>query len=423
MRLGRNYKTIIIFIFFFHIASGFAQDTLNAASVEQKTYQLYLDKNWNELITYGNEAIEKGYDYFYLQLRVGIAYYEKKNYRIAEKHFLKALSFNSTDEFTKEHLYYSYLYAGKYDEARVFSRTFSKESAKNTGTYNASALSFFMMEGGIKKSDSTNYYDKHKKTNANYFDNAAYFQVGLGHYVNNRISLFHAFTYFNQTTFLGKTTQPQYYLMANIPVKKGWSVSPAIHWVHKNYTPDSSAQTVPPSGMGPPPRRRPSAATSTNYFVGSLTVKKSIARFDVTLGSTFSNIDSANQYIHSLSISYFPLGNNLFSFGSTYYLHTENNYSNLNSSVTAFISARPLKRISLTASYLYNQNSNVIESNGYLVNNCVDLTTARYSILANFSLGKHFDLYGIYQFENKQEAEQKFKYNYNVFLLGFKIIP
>ena len=87
MRLDRNYKIIIVFLFFFRAASGFAQDTLSAASVEQKTYQLYLDKNWNELITYGNKAIEKGYDYFYLQLRVGIAYYEKKNYRIAEIYF------------------------------------------------------------------------------------------------------------------------------------------------------------------------------------------------------------------------------------------------------------------------------------------------------------------------------------------------
>src|SRR5581483_35870 len=75
-----------------------SQDTLNSLIVEQKTLQLYNDKNWLELINYGNKALKKGYDYFYMQMRIGIAYYEKKNYCDAESHFKKALQFSTGDE-------------------------------------------------------------------------------------------------------------------------------------------------------------------------------------------------------------------------------------------------------------------------------------------------------------------------------------
>ena len=75
MQFSRNYKILIIVFFVLRISDGIAQDTINSAAVEQKSYQLYLDKNWSELIKYGNMAVDKGYDYFYLQMRIGIAFY------------------------------------------------------------------------------------------------------------------------------------------------------------------------------------------------------------------------------------------------------------------------------------------------------------------------------------------------------------
>lgn len=420
MHLVRIYKTIIFF-FLFHSISGIAQDTLNSATVEQRSYQLYLDKNWDELIKFGNNAVDKGYDYFYLQMRIGVAWFEKKNYRVAENHFKSALLYNSGDESAQEYLYYCYLYAEKQDEARVLSKTFSLSLAKKTGTDIASSLSFFMIEGGSKMSDSLNYYDKRKKANSNYFNPAIYFQVGFGHYIKNRVLLFHAVTYFNQDEFRGKTIQFQYYLKAGIPIKNNWSLSPSIHWINKNYTPN--ILQPPPQGMGPRPKPRQPSSTKTNYFVGSLEIKKCISRFDIALGTTFSTIDTANQYIHSLSVNYYPFGNNRLSLGGTCFLHTESNYSDLNSGTSLFLTVRPIKQLSITGSYLYNQSENIIETNGYVVNNSMDFTPSRYSVLANYSFGKHVSLYGLYQFENKIEKNQNFNYHYNTFIVGLKIIP
>ena len=66
MDFGRKYRGIIIVLFFFTIGEIKAQDTLNTAFVEKQSYKLYLDKNWNELIKFGNKAIKNDFDYYYL---------------------------------------------------------------------------------------------------------------------------------------------------------------------------------------------------------------------------------------------------------------------------------------------------------------------------------------------------------------------
>ena len=74
-------------------------------------------------------------------------------------------------------------------------------------------------------------------------------------------------------------------------------------------------------------------------------------------------------------------------------------------------------------SYLVNTKNNIIEDNGYLVNNSGDLTTSRYSALVNVTLSKHLSLYCLYQLENKYEGFQGFNYRYNVIVGGIKITP
>jgi hypothetical protein len=62
---------------------GLTQEVVNTQSVDQKTYTLYLNKQWKELIEAGNLAKKNNIDFYYLQYRMGIAYYELKRYRKA----------------------------------------------------------------------------------------------------------------------------------------------------------------------------------------------------------------------------------------------------------------------------------------------------------------------------------------------------
>jgi tetratricopeptide (TPR) repeat protein len=433
----RYYFVVILVVF---AAKGISQDSLTTMNVEQKSYQLYLDKNWSELIKFGNKAVHEGYDYFYLQLRIGIAYYEKKNYNLAEGHFRKALSFNSDDELTQEYLYYCYLYVGRYEEARLLSKKFSEALSEKVGTNQLSKIGFVMIEGGTKITDSVNYYNKANPSKPNYFSPPTYLQFGLNHYIKNRISLFHALTYFNQQTFVNKVKQYQYYLKATIPLRNNFSISPSFQYIGLNISSEYTKTTIDtlwPPGVPPhslPPPGAPPFKTNTktissntdkqsNYYVGSVAIQKIIGKFTLGIGTTISNMNDVTQYINSGFLSYHVLGNSKLVLGCTGYLHTEDAYSSTNTSIAPFIYTQPAKWIAFKLSYFSNTKRNILEDNGYLVNNSVDLTTSRYSAFVNLTLNKHASIYGLYQLENKHEGVQGFNYRYNVIVGGIKITP
>lgn len=431
MYLNRTSKLILLF-FVLIAGKTISQDTLNSTIVEQKSYQLYLDKNWSELIKFGNNSINKGFDYYYLQIRIGIAYFEKENYSLAENHFKKVLEFNSDDELAKEYLYYCYIYNGRNEEARLLSKNFGNDLSEKIGINKQSKVGFVMLEGGTKITDSPNYYDDSTKNNSNYFNPPVYLQLGLNHFVKNRFSVFHALTYYKQVSFLGDARQIQYYIKASIPIKKNWLISPSIHLLQSNFISESVITTTMIGGPPPPPGFPPPIVTKTisvtnssksNAVVGSLAVQKTINKFTLSLGTLVSNIANKTQIIHNGFISYSVFGNSKLVLGCTSYAHTINNYSTTYAAVTPFMYIQPFHKLSIKASYFLNNGTNIIEDNGYLVNNSFDLTTSRWSGLVNFKLNKKVSIYGLYQLENKTEDVQLFNYKYNVIVLGIKISP
>jgi tetratricopeptide (TPR) repeat protein len=359
---------------------------------------------------------------------LGVAYFEKKNYCLAESHFKKALGFSSNDELAKEYLYYCYLYTGRTEDAHMLSKQFSKELASKIGTDKKPAVDFIMIEGGTKISDSSNYYKP-----------AAYFQVGLNHTIKNRISIFHALTYFNQKNFVCSLQQIQYYLKAGVPIKNNWLISPSFHYVNINFSSDfntTTTDTLWPPGMphvqpppGAPPLRTTTNTsvstfkTNSNYFIGSLAIQKIVQKFTFSVGSTISNMSGKTQYINNASLYYSLLGNSQVVLGCIGYAHTIDNYKTTYVSASPFIYTQPAKWMSIKLSYLTNKGNNLIEDNGYFVNNSPDLTKSRWSILANFHISKSISLYATYQLENKQENIQQFNYRYNIIVAGIKIVP
>ncbi|MGZ3920720.1 MAG: tetratricopeptide repeat protein [Bacteroidia bacterium] len=403
----------------------YAQDTLNSLIVEQRSYKLYEEKNWKKLAKFGNTAAKEGFGYYYLEMRTGIAYYEQKNYMLAIPHFRKAIDYNRYDDLAQEYLYYCYIFTGRNEDARKTSLIFSKSLAQKTGIEKQTSVDFIMIEAGTKITDSANYYDKTKKTYSNYFDPAKYFQLGLSHTVKNKFSLFHAVTVFNQQTFLGTLRQKQYYIKAAIPLKNDWIISPAFHAISLNFE-NVINNPPPPNSPGPgkpPPPRQQTIITRNNYYVGSINIQKTINKFTFSVGELISNMSGYTQYINSASAAFWPMGNSKIVLGCTGYLHTTNGYKTSYGSVAPFIYLQPVKRISLKVSYLMNSGNNILEDNGYLVNNSPDLTRSRIGALASFSLSKKVSLYALYQFESKVESAQKFNYKYNVILGGIKITP
>ncbi len=434
----KKHSFILLLVLF--INTCWSQEVINSASVEQKTYQLFQEKNWTELITYGNLAISEGIDYYYLRVRIGIAYYEKKNYSLAVIHFIKALHYNSDDELTQEYIYYCYLFNGRYEDARVFSKQFSASLSEKIGTTKQQPISLIFIETGSKKTNQKDYYNEGSKSNTNYFKSPFYLQIGLNHYVKNKVSILHAVTVFDQKTFVNKVNQYQYYLKGTIPLKHNLLISPSVHFINvkvSNEFINTRIDTLWPIGVPPHTLPPPGAApyktvTTTNsitnsqrstYFVGSLAVQKTIRKFVFGIGTSFSNMNNVNQFIHSGSVSYAPFGNPKLMLGCTAYIHTSDSYNTTYTSPLPFIYFQPTNQLSFKISYLYNKRNNIIEDNGYLINNSADLTKSRYSALLNYNINNRVAIYGLYQLEYKQENVQQFNYQYHVFMAGIKLFP
>jgi tetratricopeptide (TPR) repeat protein len=411
-------QSIKIFSLLFIVNLAKAQDTLNSALVNQKTFDLYVQKNWKELDRQGINFLKRGYDYYYLRMRVGIAYYERKNYCLAEKHFAEALHFNSHDELAMEYLYYCYIFTGRREDARWLSKKFTADLARKVGVKSDAAVSDIFVEGGTKLTDSSAYYDKMRKEKSNYYNPSSYFHIGLTHYVQNRFSLFHGITLYSQDNFTGSIKQNQYYIKAAVPLRKNWMGVASFHAINIHVT--SSIPNQPPHRPGMPPRQQTSSTTISNYIAATAAAQKFFGRINVGVGATFTNMYGTNLLIHYGTFSYYIFGNSKVVAGATAYLHTSDSYSSFNYALSPFLYLQPIDKFSAKISYFRNSGSNIIEDNGYVVNNSPDITNSRTSILLNYYCTKHFTIYALLQKEYKTEKYQLFNYNYNVIVGGVR---
>lgn len=94
-----------------------AQNQSSFTFYDSLTFALYSQNHWEELITAGEDALDKGMDYFFMRMRLGIAYYSLEQYRKASNHFRRALGFNSADTTAIRFLRESYLHSGLETEA------------------------------------------------------------------------------------------------------------------------------------------------------------------------------------------------------------------------------------------------------------------------------------------------------------------
>jgi hypothetical protein len=167
---------IIIWIWAPSLLNAQAQPDKDFIYYNQKTYELYLSKNWDALIQEGKEAIDAGYDFFYLHQRIGIAYYELEQYSRAVTHFYNALDFNKEHPVTQEYLYYALLFSGRAAEARLFAQAAGQPLP----------ISLFAL-GSHKWSDQQTVVDQ-----------LNVYSVSLTHYLSKKLLITHSIEYINQ---------------------------------------------------------------------------------------------------------------------------------------------------------------------------------------------------------------------------------
>jgi len=116
--LFKKYNYLFISLLFilingFTMAQNQKYNQKEEAIYDSLTYHYYKAGIWDSVIDIGKEAVYRGYDFYYLRMRMGLAYDYQGNFRLAERQYTKALGFAKNDVNGAYFQYYSAVNGGR----------------------------------------------------------------------------------------------------------------------------------------------------------------------------------------------------------------------------------------------------------------------------------------------------------------------
>lgn len=459
-------KDLLLFIaaFMLMISPSLAETKLDFMTVDRLTYRYYEEQKWDSVIVVGKQALHEDIDFFYLRVRMGIAYFEKKEYFPATVHLRKAREFNSGDPLVADYLYRAYLYTNRNEEARVLRAAIPEEERKPLGTKSGFLESVHFESGyTFSSGNSPDNLSTLTQRDSIYgeqdlYGNSLYENLGLTMKISNRVSLSVAYNYLNfaktkyfqyglvedqltgisdsswgksyhyqfprvlhDTSVSYNVRQNEVHLEAIIALGGGFRIMPAIHWIYDSYAltdsrfrfdtvRDTASYTSANDTYHTFPFVRKSYSfeqkdTAYSNWVASLTVTKELGIFNLGLSGSWSNLNGMTQIQAGLSLTYYPLGNLNF-YGTTAItgFSQDKIYRLLLSQV---LGVKATRWMWLEGNFYYGDYTNANIFNGSVVYNNSDMIDYRAGASMVFMVGRHIQLSLMYQYFRK-ESQQLF---------------
>ena len=431
IRKKSTYLILVILSLFAMSNKAHAQDNLSLSEIDKLTYKYYNTQQWDNLIEIGEKALKNNVAFFYLDYRMGLAYYAKKKYRKAIPFFQKVLETTPNDLAAKEYLYYSYLFGHRYLDASNSLYKFTKEHREKVEFHNTGNL--FNSLGVEYKYYSFNDYaisptvssDIVQKTR----NSMNYFSIDLLNYTHKNSILYLNLSFINGDNSIfdeqyshdvinEKLKQYQFYISWNKRIADGFDIKISTTYMRENlkwyYT-----QTVNNSSVI-------AYDGSTNNYVGFASIKKNIKNIDLSVGSSFSQINEENQIQPFIALKWYPFNNDKFytntNISYQYNLNSENDNFIIKQSFTATINSK----FNIKAFGLYGKVYNYIDNDGLSIYNNLDAIDYWYGVSANYYFSSKISLYLNYRNDGQTNTytntgvNTDIKYNVNSVLLGLR---
>lgn len=426
----RTAVLIIVLISFVSIkGKAQSQDYLYYDSL---TYQLYLEKDYQSLLKTGGEAVDLGFDGYYLPMRTGIAAFELKMYRVAAGYFELAKVYSDND-LVNEYLYYSYLWGDEKADAQMLKGTMSESlrdkisgRSKHNLTVDFAAATMF----NSKDSPANQKFPEVEgfQVIPDHFTNAS---LSIKHRLGRSIKLTHTFTYLNKgnekytysnaiqlydSTF--NTNQFQYYLGSEIWLANSWSLNVGGHFSSVSF-PGTIIDTT-----GSDIR-----LYDTNYrvrdFILSASILKDFNRFSLEGEVVWLNLNRNLSFQPSLIVRLYPFAN--------LNLYTQSRFSLLmNDNTTSFfqqqkIGFKVLSRLWLEGSYFSGNVSGFALNKGALLFNGLEEVNRIWGADAIVTVSQNVSVALGYQFRKQSNyffpqadgsaISNKIEMNYSLFYI------
>jgi len=421
----------------FFTSGVLAQESLGFKQIDSLSYHHYINKNYTELFEVGKKAIKQNTDYYYLRMRLGIAYYQKHQYRLASKHFKQALEFNTGDSLAIEYLYYSYKFTNNDISATKCLQDASSSKAhklrKNQGILKNIYLFYAMRfydSGRIKEtlfSDFETRMETYPKPVVTEEDTSKYYytEINLPHRYSNiqigatlrvlpfwqigiayqSFNIDHHYTLVNYKDTLlsdpygwegqyltanskNKIKASQYYLNNTFGISDKLELS-----VFANYQYYTNTKTYDVDYIND------TSYDISNILLGaSLTFKQSYYQLFASANTLFSNHKPTIQ--SDLGISIFPLANNQLVFGLMgTFIHNDKKTKDALLFIPS-ISYTPVERLTLYGSASWGKRNNWQTNNGYVIYNGLFDINSSYQLSATTRVYKNLYIKLEYEYLN-----------------------
>lgn len=403
---GSRRTTLALYLLLVPLALG-AQDFVE---IDKETYQLYLDKQWEQLIRKGKEALSDGIDYYYLRMRIGIAFYEQKDYRSARVHFRQALRLNENDPVATEYLYFSCLLAGQAQQAAILYEDIPEGRRKDIPGPGLKIIDRVGVEFLFCASQTDelleNPYtfsfveDPYEVMTRDFHNMSIY----LSHSLKPGFSLSHGYTYLDKSNFYyynsgidsfrydgQKVKQHQYYISPAYTAPGGLTISPAFHYLSVAYeVPYRVSSGSPgPGGNQPIPVAGGGYVALQDYrinqYVAGINVFQEAGKFRIRFSAVYSNLNFADQLSARAGVIWYPQGNLDIYLGGEISAHSADIQNRELGWIQDFIFGYGIaSKVWLEIAATGGPMRNYTESNGFIVYNSLDWM--KYKVLASISV-------------------------------------
>lgn len=362
-------KHLVCIVFLWFVATANAQQSsLSVKQVDSTTYALFLKQDWKPIIELGKKSRAEGIDFYYLKVRMGIAYFKENKMFSAIQLLEEAYALDSYNAVVQDYLYWAYRYSGLEMESRLFYTKMSKEiKAKiKLDLPIVSDISFKVLT--INNLDYDKLLQPKINSQTDYISvipkNYQMYSVGLSHPISKKLNLFHQFTMMPATSVQQKRVESvlenenykameyRYYADVTVALGNRWYLDTYLNIISGDYDNLNTASSV-------------SKITYNDMvFGGAITKASYFIRNSINVST--SNLNSYNQFQVGYTMSLYPLGSTtVVPFGS---LQFKSQDSDSNFVFTGGL-AVTIDKISLTGFGTVGNMNNFIANNGAIIYN------------------------------------------------------
>ena len=420
-------RIVIISFFMVFLTIVKAQEKMNYLEADKQSYELFQEKKWPELIKFSSEVRKQGIDFFYLQVRTGIAWYNQGKYQNAANWFLKAYENDQSLDWLQEYVYYSLIFSGRSVEAIKYASAFSQSVKKKINFKDIGVTHLFYESGYSYNPEFETLKSRAFKDEVNlgsdygeaYFQkNYTFHSFDLSQRIAPNLTLNHNINYIGVNReavvdWAGQTNSPiminqfQYFINPVFLLGKKLNVSSSLNIIAGNrdvYV-----------GVLNNNLSKSFTLSKTNYadITLSTAIWSNFGSFSPGLEINLASINDSKFIQMSSWVTFYPLANTKLYFTPRAYFKTGTDNTGIELNTMGISGGFQMGKIGFYGYYLVGNMENFIESVGYIISNFPGKSDRKIMGSINFPISKKN--YLVFRYINQNIIE-----TYQVYTDGYK---